>query len=349
MSNNIKRATLTDVAKKAKVSIKTASRVVRQEPNVKPATRQLVEAVIKELDYRPTSAARSSVGARSYMIGLLFDNPNPSYTSEMIRGVLLETRAQSYHLVVEPIDAKESDVADKVKRFVVQSNLDGVILPPPLSDREDILEALQSLDKPCARLAPSDPGEDGITVTMDDRQAAREMTDYLISLGHRDIAFVSGRAGTATTERRLGGFRDAMAGANLTVNEDWVRSAGYEYHLALDAGEGILSGANRPTAIFAANDDMAAGVIAACYKLGLSVPGDVSVAGFDDSVIATVVWPQLTTVRQPIQEMASLAVQQLIATARGTRDVENDQKRVLSELIVRDSTGRAYLAANVAE
>ncbi len=349
MSNIFRRATIKDVAQRAKVSIKTVSRVVRQEPNVKPETRKIVEAAVKELDYRPTSAARSSVGARSYMIGLLFDNPNPSYTSAMIRGVLMETRAQGYHLVVEPITASDEDVTEKVKRFVIQSNLDGVILPPPLCDRQDILEALNNLDKPCARLAPSDPGSDGITVTMDDRQASQELTAYLISLGHKDIAFVTGREGTATTERRLGGYRDAMKAAGLTINEDWVLSAGYEYHLALEAGEKILSGPRRPTAIFAANDDMAAGIIAACYKLGLSVPGDVSVAGFDDSVIASVVWPQLTTVRQPIEEMASLAVNQLIATARDVKDTDNDHKKVRSELIVRASTDRPYAAANVAE
>lgn len=349
MSENFKRATIKDVAEKANVSIKTVSRVVRQEPNVKPATRELVEAVVKELNYRPTSAARSSVGARSYMIGLLFDNPNPSYTSAMIRGVLLETRAQGYHLVVEPMDGDDVDVAEKIKKFVIQSNLDGVILPPPLSDREDILDTLNLLGKPCARLAPSDPGEEGISVSMDDRRASHDLTAYLISLGHKDIAFVSGREGTATTERRMGGFRDAMKAAGIRINENWVRSAGYEYHHALIAGEKILSGANRPTAIFAANDDMAAGVIAACYKLGLSVPDDVSVAGFDDSVIASVVWPQLTTVRQPIEEMASLAVSQLIAAARGTNEAENDRKRVQSELVIRESTGQAYMAANVAE
>lgn len=337
----LKRATIKDVAKLAGVSIKTVSRVVRQEPNVKAATRDKVNEAVRELDYRPTVAARSSVGARSYMLGLLFDNPNRSYTSDLIRGVLLETRAQGYHLVVEPIDTTADLAADKIAKFAIQSNLDGIILPPPLSDNQDILKALRALGKPIARIAPSDVQDSDVTISTDDKKAAYEMTRHLIGLGHKDIAMIAGRENTATTERRIQGYLLALEDAGIQIRQDWVVHAGYQYLPARDAGEELLKQENRPTAIFAANDDMAAGVIAAAYKLGLSVPDDVSVAGFDDSVIATVVWPQLTTVRQPVQEMAALAVSRIVTTLRDS-DEDTDMNGVVpSELIIRDSTGPA--------
>jgi LacI family transcriptional regulator len=143
------------------------------------------------------------------------------------------------------------------------------------------------------------------------------MTEKLIELGHTMIGFVTGRSGTATTTRRLEGFLAAMKDANLPVPDDLTAEENLEYRSGLDADEVLLSRAKRPTAIFASNDGIAAGLIAAAHKFGLSVPADLSIAGFDDSVLATVVWSPLTTAHQPIKEMAATAVSSVIAKLRG--------------------------------
>ena len=333
-----RKSTLSDIAKLAKVSIKTASRVVRQESNVSPKTRTAVEAAMKALKYRPSVAPRATVGSRSYVLALIFDNPNTSYIVELLRGALEQARKDGYHLLVEPVNLASANVAEDITNLLVQSNLDGMILPPPLCDDPAILQALVSSGKPFARISPSISKEIGLRVEISDYAAAREMTMKLIQLGHTSIGFVTGRQGTATTRRRLDGFLSAMKDANLTVPDNFILEGTYEYRSGLEAGESLLKLAQRPTAIFASNDEMAAGLIAAAHKSGLSVPEELSIAGFDDSVIATVVWPQLTTVRQPIKEMAAAAVNMVTKQCRGKTKDEATVRKLPIELIMREST-----------
>jgi len=333
-----RKSTLSDIAKLAKVSIKTASRVVRQESNVSPKTRTAVEAAMKALKYRPSVAPRATVGSRSYVLALIFDNPNTSYIVELLRGALEQARKDGYHLLVEPVNLASANVAEDITNLLVQSNLDGMILPPPLCDDPAILQALASSGKPFARISPSISKEIGLRVEISDYAAAREMTMKLIQLGHTSIGFVTGRQGTATTRRRLDGFLSAMKDANLTVPDNFILEGTYEYRSGLEAGESLLKLAQRPTAIFASNDEMAAGLIAAAHKSGLSVPEELSIAGFDDSVIATVVWPQLTTVRQPIKEMAAAAVNMVTKQCRGKTKDEATVRKLPIDLIMREST-----------
>jgi LacI family transcriptional regulator len=333
-----RKSTLSDIAKLAKVSIKTASRVVRQESNVSPKTRTAVEAAMKALKYRPSVAPRATVGSRSYVLALIFDNPNTSYIVELLRGALEQARKDGYHLLVEPVNLASANVAEDITNLLVQSNLDGMILPPPLCDDPAILQALVSSGKPFARISPSISKEIGLRVEISDYAAAREMTMQLIQLGHTSIGFVTGRQGTATTRRRLDGFLSAMKDANLTVPDNFILEGTYEYRSGLEAGESLLKLAQRPTAIFASNDEMAAGLIAAAHKSGLSVPEELSIAGFDDSVIATVVWPQLTTVRQPIKEMAAAAVNMVTKQCRGQTKDEATVRKLPIDLVMREST-----------
>ena len=332
------KSTLSDVAKLAKVSIKTASRVVRQEPNVSPKTKAAVQDAITTLKYRPSVAPRAAVGSKSYVLALIFDNPNTGYITELLRGALDQARKDGYHLIVEPVNLASPNVAEDITNLLVQSNLDGMILPPPLCDDPSILHALESSGKPFARISPSISKHLGLRVEISDYDAAKQMTVKLIQLGHSSIGFVTGRKGTATTRRRLDGFLSAMKDANLTVPDNFILEGNYEYRSGLDAGESLLQRAQRPTAIFASNDEMAAGVIAAAHKSGISVPDELSIAGFDDSVIATVVWPQLTTVRQPIKEMAAAAVNMVIKQCRGQTKDELTARKLPIELIMREST-----------
>ena len=332
------KSTLSDIAKLAKVSIKTASRVVRKEPKVSPKTRAAVEEAIKTLNYRPSVAPRAAVGSRSYVLGLIFDNPNASYIVELLQGAMEQSRRDGYHLIVEPVSLSSATITEDINNLLVQSNLDGMILPPPLCDEPSILKALMSAGKPFARISPSISEELGLRVEINDHQAAKEMTTKLIELGHTSIAFITGRKGTATTRRRLEGFLSAMKEANLSVPDSFIQEGNFEYRSALIAGEKLLKQPQRPTAIFASNDEMAAGLIAAAHKSGLSVPDDLSIAGFDDSLVATVVWPQLTTVRQPIKEMAATAVKILIEKCRAESDENPNMELLPTEIIMREST-----------
>lgn len=332
------KSTLSDVAKLAKVSIKTASRVVRKEPKVSPKTRATVEDAIKTLNYRPSVAPRAAVGSRSYVLGLIFDNPNASYIVELLQGALEQSRKDGYHLIVEPVNLSSPTIEDDINNLIIQSNLDGMILPPPLCDEPSILKVLISAGKPFARISPSISKELGLRIEINDHQAAKEMTTKLIELGHTSIGFLTGRKGTATTRRRLEGFLSAMKEANLSVPDSLIQEGDFEYRSALIAGEILLNQTKRPTAIFASNDEMAAGLIAAAHKAGLSVPDDLSIAGFDDSMVATVVWPQLTTVRQPVKKMAATAVKILIQKCRSESDENPNMELLATEIIMRDST-----------
>ncbi|MGC6480834.1 MAG: LacI family DNA-binding transcriptional regulator [Porticoccaceae bacterium] len=332
------KSTLSDIAKLAKVSIKTASRVVRKEPKVSPKTRAAVEEAIKTLNYRPSVAPRAAVGSRSYVLGLIFDNPNASYIVELLQGAMEQSRQDGYHLIVEPVSLSSATITEDINNLIVQSNLDGMILPPPLCDEPSILKALMSAGKPFARISPSISEELGLRVEINDHQAAKEMTTKLIELGHTSIGFITGRKGTATTRRRQEGFLSAMKDANLSVPDSFIQEGNFEYRSALIAGEKLLKQPQRPTAIFASNDEMAAALIAAAHKAGLSVPDDLSIAGFDDSLVATVVWPQLTTVRQPIKEMAATAVKILIEKCRAESDENPNMELLPTEIIMREST-----------
>ena len=226
------KSTLALVAEVAGVSLKTASRVVRKEPNVREETRRRVEHAMNEVSYRPGVAPRASVGARSFLIGLVFDNPNSSYVVDLLRGATEQTRAEGYNLVVEPIRTDEVNIVENIKRLVIQSNLDGIVLPPPICD-------------------------------LDDEAAAAAMTDYLIQLGHTDIAFVKGRARTSTTGQRLKGYERALRNSGLCRRSDFIVDGDYTFKSGLHAGEQLLLLKSAPTAIFASNDEMAAGVMTA--------------------------------------------------------------------------------------
>ncbi len=333
-----KKSTLLHVAELAGVSLKTASRVVRKEPNVREETRQRVEHAMREVSYRPSIAPRASVGARSFLIGLVFDNPNSSYVVDLLRGATEQTRAEGYNLVVEPIRTDDSNIAENIKRLVIQSNLDGIVLPPPICDLDGVLSVLDDFGTPYVGIGPND----NVPLnrpSMDDEAAAAAMTDHLIQLGHTDIAFVKGRAGTLTTRQRLKGYERALRNSGLCKRSDLIVDGDYTFKSGLHAGEQLLQLNSAPTAVFASNDEMAAGVMTAAMKRNLVVPDDLSVAGFDDSPTATMIWPQLTTVRQPIDEMSKIAISMLVSQLRD-REVASRETKVEYQLIVRDSTSR---------
>ncbi len=331
-------ATIDDVAALAGVSIKTVSRVLNREPHVRDATRERVEAAAAQLNYTPNVSARALAGSRSYLIGLYYDNPSPGYVGQIEQGAMTACRKAAHHLIVEEVLETGGAIRERVAAFHARVRPDGVILTPPLCDRVELLDALEAVKAHYVRIAPAFDLERSPSVYMDDRKAAQEMTAYLQGLGHRDIAFIGGPADHVAAGRRVEGFADAMREAGLPVRPGRIQPGEHSFRSGWEAGERLLTQAHdRPTAIFAGNDDMALGVMAVANRLHIEIPGDLTLVGFDDSPSAQVVWPQLTTVRQPTAEMAATAAQILIE--RGGPDSGPKRRQLDFELIIRESSG----------
>ena len=328
--------TINEVAALAGVSTKTVSRVLNKEPHVRPELHERVQSAVRSLNYQPNVAARALAGSRAYLLGFCYDNPSPGYVSAVQVGAISACREAGYHLLVEQIDSEGQGAAAQVEALLTAVKMDGLILSPPICDRADVLEVLERRGTPFVRIAPAGGFDRGPYVHMDDRKAAYDMTQHLLSLGHRRIGFVRGHLDHSATPLRYQGFLDAMRDADLEVRPEWVVSGAFSFRSGVGAGERLLSLADRPTAIFASNDDMALGVMAAANRLGLTLPAQLSVAGFDDSPIAQAVWPQLTTIRQPVEAMARAAATMLVER------VSAPAGRLLDfERVIRGSTGPA--------
>ncbi len=321
----------------------TVSRVVNGFEGVKPELRERVQAAIKELGHVPNVAARAA-RAGVVRIGVLFSNPRSSNLGEFLMGAFTAGGKLGCQLVVEPT-AAHADAIDAV-RTVIAAGVDAVILPPPLCDSMEALELLWRAQIQALSFATADPRSHSSAVLIDDFEGARSMTRQLIELGHRDIAFVRGNPAHSPSRRREEGFRAAMAEAGLLVPADRFLQGMFTYVSGMDVGKALLEcePAARPSAIFASNDDMAAGIIGVALGLGISIPAQLSVAGFDDTPIAESIWPPLTTVHQPIAEMAATAVtmaHDMVKRARngGVSDVMHH--RCNFSLVLRGSTGPA--------
>ena len=311
-------ATIADVASRAGVSLKSVSRVINKEPHVSPKLLAKVTAAISELRYVPDPAARSLAGLRSFTVGVLFDNPSPNYIMKAIAGAYRGCIAHGYHMRFDTLDlAQGSDhLSDQLDAVVRNGRTDGFILTPPLTDNPRILDYLEAEKIRYVRIAPvTDPGRSP-AVLIDDRAAAVEVADFLWNLGHRRIGLINGPADHGAAGTRRTGFLERIRSLDPQIQVQEV-VGDFLFEGGMKAGEELLAMDDRPTAIFATNDDMAAGVLAASAQRGIAVPGDVSVIGYDDSWIATSTWPYLTTVHQPIEDMAAAAVDMLLKQKDG--------------------------------
>ena len=310
--------TIHDVARHAGVSPMTVSRVINAEGNVREATCEKVNASIAALRYSPNLAARNLASAETILIGMLHANSTAAYLSELLLGALEQSSLSGCQLVLEQCEDVESE-RKAIQRFMSTGGIDGIILPAPLGDSQETLKVVADANIP-AVLVTAGRGMAGFsTVSIDDFEAAREMTRYLLGLGHKRIAFINGHPGHTASGQRFRGYIEGLTEAGLTVGPDQVAQGFFTYRSGLDAAERLLGNGWNPTAIFAANDDMAAATIAVAHRKGLDVPRDIAVVGFDDTPLATMIWPELTTVRRPIADMARQAVRLLIEQIRAKR------------------------------
>lgn len=306
------RATIVDVAQAAGVSVKTVSRVINREPHVREKLVAKVEAAIASLGFVPNSAARSLAGTRSFVIGAFFDNPSPFYLATLQAGAMQACRAAGYHLIIEQLDLKDEAALGRFEQTLRTVRLDGAILSPPVTDNPRVLALLETRGIPCVRLAPLTEPERSPALWADDEAGASAIARHLCELGHRHIGFVAGPPDHGASARRRVGFYTELERRGVSVSSLVVVEGDFSFDSGMAAGMKLLGGHPQLTAVFAANDDMAAGVLAAAARLKISVPEDVSVAGFDDSPAATFTWPQITTARQPIADMSAAAARMLI-------------------------------------
>lgn len=309
-------ATVYDVAQQAGVSAMTVSRVINQRSNVSTKTRDKVNAAIAALHYRPNLAARAARTGTLH-IGLLYSNPSAAFLSEFLVGAMDQCSQSGAHLILERCDSAHTQ--RKAIATLIAAGADGILVPAPLCDSRSALKQLKELDMPTVALATARPAPGVSAVRIDDYQGALTMTRYLIGLGHKRIAFIQGDPKHTPAQLRYQAFQDAMAEAGLPVPAERVAEGLFTYRSGLEAARQLLAARKRPSAIFASNDDMAAAVIAVAHGMRLQVPEDLSVCGFDDTPVATTVWPELSTIRQPIADMARAAVTMLVDDIRQRR------------------------------
>ncbi|HLA72887.1 MAG TPA: LacI family DNA-binding transcriptional regulator [Steroidobacteraceae bacterium] len=336
-------ATIRDVAAQARVSIKTVSRVINNVSTVKPHTREKVLRVIRKLDYHPNASARGLSGSRSYLIGLLYDRSCEYYATSVLAGVLDTCRAAHYQVVMQPCDYRAPTLAEEVARNVKHSRADGVILTPPLSDMVALVGILKEKNIPFVRIAPAEHPDVHRSVYTNDRESSARMTEHLAALGHTRIGFIVGNPDHAAVGDRYRGYLDGLKNCGLTLDKSLVVQGYNSHQSGMQAARKLLqvSEDQRPSAIFASNDEMAAGALAVAHSFGLGVPDDLSIAGFDDMPLASQVWPALTTIRQPISAMSAKAADLLLRELRGESE-DHTAHVIESSVTFRQSTGPAH-------
>ena len=327
------KTTINDIARLSGVSKKTVSRVLNNSPLVREDTRERVRALMQQRSYEPDPQARGLAFRRSFLVGLVFDNPTAQYIVNMQYGVLDALQGSSFELVVHPCDSRSAGYIDGVRRFVTQQKLFGVILIPRVSEDQALADMLTEIGCRYVRIASIRLDQPGHMLQTQDRLAGVEVAHYLDSLGHKLLGLITGPKRYRSAIERGEGFSEGLTRRGIALDPRYVYEGGYTFESGVAGAEHLLSLNPRPTAIFACNDEMAAGVYKAALRMGLSIPGDLSVIGYDDSPLASQLWPSLTTIRLPVRDVGRQATQLLLSEPTQTALIS-----VTPHLVVRDSS-----------
>jgi LacI family transcriptional regulator len=326
--------TITDVAREARVSVASVSRVVNGHPNVTPETRQRIIEVVDRLRYVPHTAARSLITRRTHVIGVLLPDLYGGFFSELIRGIDAAARQHGLHLLLSSSHGDASEMAAAIR--AMRGRVEGLLVLAPQLDAAGLGE----LDAAVPTVFMNSRVDDGesSSLAIDSYGGARAMVRHLIACGHRAIAHVTGPVDNFDSHERERGYREELA-ASLprararVIRGDFTEASGYA------AGRALGDVQPRPTAVFAANDVMAIGCLAAFAERDLAVPGDIAVTGFDDIPLAAFVRPALTTMRVQIVELGRGAVVQLAAAIAQPDTTRAVTTLLRPELVVRESCG----------
>lgn len=330
--------TIKDVARASGYSIKTVSRVINKQPTVAEDIREKVEAVISKLNYQPNVWARSLRSSRSHLLALFSHDPTVPYVSQVQLAAASICREAGYHITSEIISLAERSLPKMLKKMIGTIQLDGALLVPPAADNLAIMKTLTEAKLPFVRISPSSHLDLGSYVYIDDHKVAFDITQYLIGLGHRDIAFVGGPELHAAAAKRQSGFEAAMRQNNIPITKSWVLRGEFDVKSGMLAGQSLFSGRKWPSAVIGSNDETAIGVMAAAYRKGATIPRDVSIVGIDDAPIASSFWPPLTTVHQPTAELGRVATEILIAEIE-TPPRERRIQKLECRIVKRESAG----------
>ena len=327
-----------DVADRAGVSPKTVSRVVNNEPRVSESTRKKIQKVIDELSFQPNKSAQSLAADRSLLIGLLYDNPSSTYVVDLQAGVLGVCNKFGYGLVIHPCENDSPELIQRLRELLVSSRMDGLILTPPMTENQELLDFLVSSGTPYVLISPLDNSQSKLSVSVDDSVITQQAIQSLIDFGHQRIGFITGVRKRSGSEMRLLGYQQALEKNNISYDESLIMQGNFTFGSGVVAAQELLRHENPPTAIFASNDYMAAGVMKVALQLRISIPHELSLCGFDDTPVAGYMSPGLTTIRHPLEQLASHAGELLIRQLKKhTQPFE--AKTLKSELILRGSTG----------
>jgi LacI family transcriptional regulator len=335
----LKPATIRDVAERAEVSVASVSRVLNGAGPVTEATRQRVLEAVEALQYVPHSGARSLSTSRTNTVGVILPDLYGEYFSELIRGMDVAARALGYHLIVSSShdDAAEASAAIRSMR----GRVDGLIVLSPHVGAANLASGLAGRT-PILLMngGGADAGRPSIIV--DNHGGAVAAVEHLVALGRRRIAHIAGPAGNLDAEARMAGYMEAMAAAGLPT---WVIDGAFTKASGHAAGEALAALAERPDAVFAANDNMAVGAMLALQEAGLRVPEDVALVGFDDIPLAGLVRPGLTTLKIQIAETGRNALVRLVKLIGSAGDAACEVIR--PELVVRASTNPAQTSSGL--
>jgi LacI family transcriptional regulator len=328
-----KAATINDIARLSGVSKKTVSRVINNSPLVRKDTRERVEVLMREFSYAPDPMARALAFRKSFLIGMVYDNPTAQFVVDMQYGALDHLRDSGFELVVHPCDSRSPDYINGVRRFVQQQKLYGVILVPRVSEDQALADMLTEVGCRYVRIAAVALDKAESMLVTHDREGAAEVANYLQSLGHRDIALITGPTGYRSAIERTEGFLGGLRKRGIEVPRQRILEGGYTFESGVAMAERLLAGKQRPTAIFCENDEMAAGAYRAARRAGIDLPRELSIVGYDDSPLASRLWPPLTSVRRDTRDTGRIAAAMLTRPA----DAPAPSGSVRPHLVIRDS------------
>ena len=327
--------TIKDVAREAKVSVATVSRVINGSGPVKEETRRLIREVAGRMRYVPHSGARSLITSKTETLGVLLPDLYGEFFSEVIRGMDDTAQKNGFHLLISRAYADRHGIETAIK--AMRGRVDGVVVMSPDLDSDSLLNLPSTI--PVVLLCSVSRGNEIDSLTIQNCRGAREMVTHLLSRGHKRIAIIKGSARNYDAAERLRGYRMALREAGINPESVLEREGDFTEAGGYNATKSLLAMSPRPTAIFAANDSMAIGALSALRESGVQVPDKMAVAGFDDIPLARYVDPPLSSVHVPICELGARAVELLLHGITHKNDHPRRRERVSTRLVIRRSTG----------
>lgn len=342
-----KKPTIDDVAEHAGVGRTTVSRVLNNGPNVRDEVRDRVRLAVAELGYQVNAQARHLASGSSRQFALVHATdaeaePNSYYNSGLELGAMRACAESGYTLVTHTANPIKPEDDLRIIELARSGRYDGLILTPPYSDNVELVRSIMSENCPvvCVSAGPA-VRQLAPWVGIDDKAAGAAIGDFLVRLGHRRFAYIDGLEAHVSAGMRFKGFADALQRAGFDQNSVIVVRGNFTFKSGIELSADILGGATKPTALVCANDDMAAGALLTAHKLGLQIPGEISIVGFDDTPVSEIVWPPLTTVHQPIRQIGARAVEQLVESIQQGFDGVHVAPHVPFWLVERMSTAAA--------